>query len=190
MDIQDLFVLALIAFGVFSSLLGGKKKKSSTAARKRPPPPVARESSAASSRPRGQVEPGRRDAASHMERILRELGLEVPDTEQPASTDRPALEETSEPPTTRPLPRPPVPRELPRVVSLERAPREPVSLEQLDISSEERHDRFHERYLPDKPVARPAGPARRRPVMEYLKPSNLRQAILLKEILGPPKGLE
>lgn len=77
--------------------------------------------------------------------------------------------------------------EGPEAYSLETPVPPARSLEQPLPSPEARHRAFHEKI--DRP------PRRRRravsPLMQALRhPDGLRQAVLLKEILGPPRGLE
>lgn len=63
----------------------------------------------------------------------------------------------------------------------------PEPIERRVPSAEARHRAFHE--LIDGP--RPTGRQRRSPLVKALhSPDGLRQAVLLKEVLGPPKGLE
>ena len=77
----------------------------------------------------------------------------------------------------------------PEAYSLEKLDFEPVSMERPLPSPEVRHRRFHERI--DRPL-RPRRRARRRlPLFGGLRSAEgLRQAFILKEVLGPPKGLE
>jgi hypothetical protein len=77
-------------------------------------------------------------------------------------------------PYVRPIPK----RDVPRV----------VSLEELEIDSDERHDDFHDK-LDRMAAAERAG---RRPpnAFRFTKDDDLRNAIIMSEVLGPPKGLE
>ncbi|HEX6937873.1 MAG TPA: hypothetical protein VF158_00565 [Longimicrobiales bacterium] len=68
--------------------------------------------------------------------------------------------------------------ELPVVVSVETPPPPP----------EERHRAFHEKLASASPVRRPA--RRRALAMALGGRSELRRAMVLREVLGPPKGLE
>ena len=111
-----------------------------------------------------------------MEEILRQLGLEVErhGEEQEVPEQEPEIEAVGE--------RDSVGREMPRVVSLERP-----SVRAIAPDTEERHDKFHEDYVRTFRQTRV-----RRPVSrghEMLNPKSLRHAILMREILGPPKGL-
>ena len=75
--------------------------------------------------------------------------------------------------------------EGPEAYSLETPAPEPI--ERRAPSAEARHRAFHA--LIDRP--RPKKKRRLSPLMKALKsPDGLRQAVLLKEVLGPPKGLE
>lgn len=61
------------------------------------------------------------------------------------------------------------------------------SLEALEISSEDRHAEFHDRYI--EPVAPPrASPALGTRLT--MSPKNIREAVIWKAVLGPPKGLD
>ncbi|HSK17676.1 MAG TPA: hypothetical protein VK912_00945 [Longimicrobiales bacterium] len=74
----------------------------------------------------------------------------------------------------RPLPE----RDVPRV----------VSLEELEFDTEKRHDRFHKRLDTLKPAARVRRPAPS--LYRFTNDEDVRRAIVMSEILGPPKGLE
>ncbi len=183
MDLGDLLLLIFIVTGLLSSLAGGKKKKKKTTGRvparpqRRPRPSAA----GGTSRPRRElphpepsVDPsGSGPVPSQMEEILRQLGLDV-------GVEEAAPEAAME---TAPPPSPLVTHEEPQVVSLE-AP----SLDIMDGDTSQRHERFHERYV--KPL--PPVDSRRRSSRAgiRLNPTSLREAIILHEILGPPKGLQ
>ena len=112
-----------------------------------------------------------------MEEILRQLGLEV----EPRGEEAEAPEQAPEIATVGE--RDAVGREMPRVVSLE----EPYVDEAIVPDAEKRHDEFHEEYVTAFRETRI-----RRAVSrghEMLNPESLRHAILMHEILGPPKGL-
>ncbi len=110
-----------------------------------------------------------------MEEILRQLGLEVGHgEEQEAPEQAPDIATVAE--------RDYVGREMPRVVSLEKP-----SVEAIVPDAEERHDRFHEEYVTAFRKTRILRPVSRG--HELLNPESLRHAILMHEILGPPKGL-
>lgn len=75
----------------------------------------------------------------------------------------------------------------PEAYSLETFEREQVSLEKPLESPETRHRRFHE--IIDRPP--PRRRTRRSPIGRALQsPESLRQAFVLSEVLGTPKGLE
>ncbi len=75
--------------------------------------------------------------------------------------------------------------EGPEAYSLETPAPEPI--ERKVPTAAARHRAFHE--LVDRPKRRPA--RKLSPLMRALRsPDGLRQAVLLKEILGPPKGLQ
>ncbi len=110
-----------------------------------------------------------------MEEILRQLGLEVGrhGEEQEAPEQAHEIEAVGE--------RDAVGRRMPRVVSLE----EPSV--QVVPNAEKRHDEFHEQYVETFRQTRIQRPVSRG--HEMLNPKSLRHAILMREILGPPKGL-
>ena len=74
----------------------------------------------------------------------------------------------------RPLPE----RHLPRV----------VSMEALEFDTEKRHDSFHKRLETLKPAAKVRRPAPS--LYRFTNDEDVRRAIVMSEILGPPKGLE
>ena len=81
----------------------------------------------------------------------------------------------------------PVPAGLPEAYSLEPVDIEAVSLEADVPTSEARHRRFHE-IIDREP---PAVPRRRSAVGRALRsPAGVRQAFVMSEVLGRPKGLE
>ncbi len=179
MDFGDLFLLILIGSGLLSSVLG-KKKKKLPQTRPRSPQP-ARQRATLPERPgRPRVGPSLDPSHSgpvptQMEEILRQLGLEVGHgEEQEAPEQAPEIEAVGE--------RDAVGRRMPRVVSLEKP-----SVEAIVPDAEERHDRFHEEYVTAFRKTRILRPVSRG--HEMLNPKSLRHAILMREILGPPKGL-
>ncbi len=177
MDIGDLLILIFIVSGILSSLAGGKKKKQqSRQPQRRPRPRPTRPPSREGVRSRPSLDPSHSGPVpTQMEEILRQLGLEVePEIEEPEVVVAPEAEEVAR--------YDPVGRELPRVVSLER-PAQPTVVP----STEARHTAFHDEYIEafeQTHIKRP--PSRGK---DLLNPQSLRQAILLREILGPPKGL-
>ncbi len=182
MDFGDLLFLILIGSGLLSTLLGKKKKKLPQTRRPRPRPQPARQRATLPERPRvPRAEPSLDPSHSGpvptpMEEILRQLGLEVEQhgEELEAPEQAPEIATVGE--------RDAVGREMPRVVSLEKP-----YVEAIAPDTEKRHDEFHEEYV------RPFRQTRiRRAVSlghEILNPKSLRHAILMHEILGPPKGL-
>ncbi len=180
MDFGDLLIFILIGSGLLSTLLGKKKKKLPQTRPRRPQP--ARQRATLPERPqRPRAEPSLDPSHSGpvptpMEEILRQLGLEVErhGEEQEAPEQAPEIAAVGE--------RDAVGREMPRVVSLE----EP-SVAAIVPDTEKRHDEFHEEYVRTFRQTRI-----RRPVSrghELLNPKSLRHAVLMHEILGPPKGL-
>lgn len=196
MDIGDLIFLLLIGFGFISSLLGGGKKKRRTPPR---PPPPQRPPEAVQARSR---------AVDQMERLLEELqlraggpprgtagavaGRDVEIEGAPDDYDAYAEGWGSPPPESEAVS---LEDAVPEAVSLEEIPpppyREilerplPPSIRPVDARS---HRRFHDRYV--EPTGKTRG--RRRSVArarKHLKAGTLREAVLLREILGPPKSL-
>ena len=181
MDFGDILIFILIGSGLLSTLFGKKKKKLPQTRRPRPQP--ARQRATLPERPRVPlVEPSLDPSHSGpvptpMEEILRQLGLEVErhGEEQETPEQAPEIATVGE--------RDAVGREMPRVVSLE----EPYVDEAIVPDAEKRHDEFHEQYVTAFRQTRI-----RRAVSrghEMLNPESLRHAILMHEILGPPKGL-
>ncbi len=126
---------------------------------------------------------------------------------QPASRARPR-------PTPRPLPRRPAPDQVhpfaeplgsraiaEQILEQFRAVIEPPpppesvvddeaqSVETLEPAGGVSHERFHERYIDSTPTAPPAVTKPRRSPL-VLRPNTLRQAIIWREVLGPPKGMD
>ncbi len=180
MDFCDILFMILIGSGLLTSLLGKKKKKVPQTRRPRPQP--ARQRASLPERPRvPRVEPSLDPSHSgpvptRMEEILRQLGLEVEQhgEELEAPEQAPEIATVGE--------RDAVGREMPRVVSLE----EPY-VEVIAPDTEKRHDEFHEEYVTAFRQTRIKSAVSRG--HEMLNPESLRHAILMHEILGPPKGL-
>lgn len=203
MEFSDLLFLIFIALGGLSSLIGGKKKKKQTAPPKnqpRPPrPAVPGRTTRAGTPPGRELQQARQKVSNEMDRILRELGLggtNAPPTRVPPPST-PPIEETGvsdeieiyeRPPVPRPTTRPLPQRELPQTVSLEDFERDNATIETLDRAGGKSHTRFHDRYI--KPL--PELSTRREParVRKFVNPRSLREAMIVTEILGPPKGLQ
>ncbi len=110
-----------------------------------------------------------------MEEILRHLGLEVePEIEELEVAVEREAEEAARYDAVR--------RELPRVVSLEKPVQRTVVPD-----TETRHTEFHDEYIDAFEQTRIERPPSR--AKDLLNPQSLRQAMLLREILGTPKGL-
>jgi len=180
-DFGDLLFMLLIGSGLLSTLLGKKKKKLPQTRQPRPQPD--RQIPSLPERPRvPRVEPSLDPSHSgpvptRMEEILRQLGLEVEQhgEELEAPEQAPEIATVGE--------RDSFGREMPRVVSLE----EPYVDEAIVPDAQKRHDEFHEEYVTEFRQTRIQRTASRG--REILNPKSLRQAILMHEILGPPKGL-
>ena len=180
MDFGDLLLLILVGSGLLSSVLGKKKKKlSQTRPRSAQP---ARQRATLPQRPQRPIAGPSLDPShsgpvpTQMEEILRQLGLEVGrhGEEQEAPEQAPDIATVAE--------RDYVGREMPRVVSLEKP-----SVEAIVPDTEERHDEFHKEYVTAFRKTRILRPVSRG--HEMLNPQSLRHAILMHEILGPPKAL-
>ncbi len=167
MDIGDILIMIFIVSGLLSSLAGGKKKKQQsrppqTRPRPRPRPsrPPSREEIGAGARPRPSLDPSHSGPVpTQMEEILRQLGLEV----------GPEIEEP-EVVVEREVVRP----ELPKILS-------------VVPDTEVRHTEFHDEYIDAFEQTRIERPRSRG--KKLLNPQSLRQAMLLREIFGPPKGM-
>ena len=177
MDIGDILVLIFIVSGILSSLAGKKKKKQSGQQQRRPRPrptrPPSRERVLRSS---PSLDPSHTaPVPTQMEEILQQLGLEVePETEELEAAVEREAEEAARYDA--------VGRELPRVVSLEKPVQRTVVPD-----TEARHTAFHDEYVDafvQTSIERPTSRAK-----DLLNPQSLRQAMLLREILGKPKGL-
>ncbi len=177
MDIGDLLILIFIVSGILSSLAGGKKRKQQSRQQQpRPLPRPARPPSRERARSRPSLDPSHSGPVpTQMEEILRQLGLDVePEIEEPEVVVEPDVEEIARYDA--------VGRELPRVVSLER-PAQPTVVPDTEV----RHTEFHEEYVDAFEQTRIERPRSRG--KKLLNPQSLRQAMLLREILGPPKGM-
>ncbi len=177
MDIGDLLILILIVSGLLSSWAGSKKKKQqSRQPQRRPQPRPTRPPSREGVRSRPSLDPSHSGPVpTQMEEILRQLGLEVePEIEELEVTVEREAEEAAQYDAVR--------RELPRVVSLEKPVQRTVVPD-----TEVRHAKFHDEYIDAFAQTRIERPTSR--AKDLLNPQSLRQAMLLREILGTPKGL-
>jgi hypothetical protein len=69
-------------------------------------------------------------------------------------------------------------------------PEEAMSLEVTEPDAEQRHQEFHDLYVEQPPVERLSKPEVFRRAQLELSKASLRHAFVMKEVLGPPKGLE
>ena len=185
----DLFELLIALAVIFFGLLGGIRKKKPPPARRAPTAdrrwpsaerrapaaddflgrglPQAAEPSAEGRAPStGQGEAATREELfSEIERILRGERVE------------------------RPAPPPEIP-EPDEAYSLERLEGESLEGESTEEDLERRHAQFHEKYIapPPAPATGDSALGARRSAVAKRVP--LQQAIVWREILGPPKGLE
>ncbi len=176
MDIGDILVVIFIVSGILSSLAGKKKKQQAGQPQRPPRPRPTRPPSREGVRSRPSLDPSHSGPVpTQMEEILRQLGLEVePEMEELEVAVEREAEEAARYDAVR--------RELPRVVSLEKPVQRTVVPD-----AEVRHTEFHDEYIDafeetriERPTSRAKG---------LLNPQSLRQAMLLREILGTPKGL-
>ncbi len=167
MDIGDILILIFIVSGLLSSLMGGKKKKQQSRSpqsrpRPRPSRPPSRETAGAGAgarRPRPSLDP------SHSGPVPTQMEEIL---RQLGLEVGPEIEEP-EVVVEREVVRP----ELPKILSVPDA--------------EVRHAEFHDEYIDPFEQTRIARPPSRG--KKLLNPQSLRQAMLLREILGPPKGM-
>lgn len=209
MDFGDLILIIFIVSGILSTLGGKKKKKAQGKGRPqaRPLPRQAQfpqqrraesapEAGTTPSRagmgapePRAPAPPARESAApATMEDILRQLGLDLgpqPEVELEAAPE--PEPEREPPPQVREVPArlPPdrVEREIPQVLSLE-----DESIDAVADRAGPRHREFHEEFV--KPFRKTIIHEPRSRARIHLNPRSLREAVILKEILGPPKGMQ
>jgi hypothetical protein len=183
MDFGDVLVFILVGLGVLSQLFAGKKKHQ---AQKSPPRPTPRVPAGTSA----STVPKQR-AASYMERILKELELDDLVEQAKRETEAPvSIRSAPSPPPVRRQPLKP-PTEIAAAAEEARRPLpEPggQSLESLQPSGEAEHERFHELYIKPLRPGQVAHVSAR--VRKLINHNSLREAIVLKEIIGPPKALE
>lgn len=191
MSFDDLIQLLILAGVGLAWLLGGGKTK------KRPPEPRPRRPAPRPApRPARTVQrhqppttvvvrpevPRRQPADTMAEEIYRILSGEVEQREREESLEiLDAAEESLE-----------IVREeaAPTRRTLEKIHEaEAYSLETLEPAGEESHKRFHEKYATPSLPAQPAQPAE--PTRRYrltVSPKTLREAMVWREVLGPPKA--
>ncbi len=176
MDIGDLLILIFIVSGILSSLAGKKKKQQKRQPQRPPRPRPSRPPSRERARSRPSLDPSHSGPVpTQMEEILRQLGLEVePEIEELEVAVEREVEEAARYDAVR--------RELPRVVSLER-PAQPTVVPDAEVRHAEFHDEYIDAFVQTR-IERPRSRAK-----DLLNPQSLRQAMLLREILGTPKGL-
>jgi hypothetical protein len=191
-DFGDLIILLFIVTSILSSLVGGKKKqqaKKRPQARPRPRPVQLPQQRRVESAPAGGAStpappPRETETAQTMEDILRQLGLDVGPEPEPEFEPEP--EPVPEPVVrdeTPRLERDRVGREIPQVRSLEDNTAEVVADRAGPV-----HRQFHEQYVKPFEQTRIEEPRSRARI--HLNPRSLREAVILKEILGPPKGMQ
>lgn len=179
--VQLIFFGLLILFGLLS---GRRKKKKTppvqTRARPRTPPPsTVRPDRAAAAAPRAALPEG---AAAG------QRGSTSPVSAEPPPRPRDLAQELFDLLQGRG----PVQTSEPRhaVAVTEPEPEEAVSLEVLEPDTAARHREFHDRYVGQPPGEKPSEPKVFRRAQLELSRRSLKQAFVMKEVLGPPKGLE
>jgi type IV secretory pathway VirB10-like protein len=182
---DDLITLVFWGVLILVGILSGRKKKRAEAARRQKP----------------QV------------RVQRPPRLEAPRTARRPTPPRvqaervPAPRAPARPPTSEPTRRKDLAEELMQFLQGQIAPEperpappQPVaapesfpearSLEAAEPARAKSHELFHEKYMDEAPVlAGPKSKTYRRARLELNKKS-LKHAFIMKEVLGPPKGLE
>ncbi|MCZ6917343.1 MAG: hypothetical protein O7I93_11240 [Gemmatimonadetes bacterium] len=198
MDFGELILIIFIVSGILSTLGKKKKPQGKKLPQARPRPrqaqlpsqrrvesaggagPTPSRAGMGAPEPRAPSPPARESATATMEDILRQLGLDVgpqPEVE---------LERVPEPePELLPQVREvePVEREIPPVLSLE-----DESIDAVADRAGPEHREFHEEFVKEfryTDVFRARSRAR-----IHLNPRSLREAVILKEIFGPPKGMQ
>ncbi len=163
----DLFeIIIFVSIFLLSLMFGRKKKRAASGTRTRVQSPRQAVSRA---RPRPSPRPlPRRPAPDQVHPFAEPLGSRAI-AEQILEQFRAAIEP------------PPPPESV--------ADDEAQSVETLEPAGRASHERFHERYVDSTPSAPPAVTKPRRSPL-VLRPSTMRQAIIWREVLGPPKGLE
>lgn len=179
MDFGDLFQLVIFLLIVLSALFGTMKKKKPPSsgrspAQRRPPRPPARRPTQApqpSARSRPLPTGERPDEENWLDLLREQLDIAAGRAPTPRRTEPPLPEGGSGR----------------AVESLERVPAvEAQSLETLEPAGGERHRRFHDRYV--EPLAVPG--VKRHPGVRLpsLTPGTAREAMIWREVIGPPKG--
>ena len=165
MDIGDIIFILIMGLGFLSSIGGARKKKRN---QQLPKPRLPDAGSPPQPARKSRLAEARERALSQMEELLRDLegGEKPPAQPTPEPQEQPAEETTAAPV--------PLTRELPSSVPT--------------VRDGTLHKEFHDKYI--QPLteldARSTIPRSTR----YLSPQSLRKAVLLREIFGPPKGLQ
>lgn len=164
MDFGDLFQLVIFVLIILSALFGTRRRKQKQerpAARPRHPVRHRREPGPARRPPGARP----REVPTATRAQVERSWLDVLREQLEAAQGLPPV----------PAPEPPHAEEA-------------QSLETLEPAGGESHRRFHERYI--EPSEPPPGAAARRPRwLPALTPRTARQAVVWREIFGPPKGL-
>jgi len=176
-DLVNLIIIGLVAL---FALMSGKK-------RKKPPPAPPPRRPVRAARPTPQERPRPVSTAVRDRKPV----AGVPDRAKTAEPARPRdlAEELLQflqgrvPQTQPAAPAVTPPEALPE-------PDEARSLERLEGADAETHKRFHELYMEPAPALDAPKSGRFTKARLELRGKSLREAFVLKEVLGPPKGME
>lgn len=176
---EDLVQLVIFAIILILGLLSGSRRKRQQGQRPQSRQPVRRPSRQPAVR-RGL--PERAEPSAQASTAASRLP-----TPSPSARPRSKFEETLLDLLQQRIPEPERPEPVLPQPALPEAPQEEAqSLEQLNISADERHARFHERYVEARAAPGEHTSIRRRLIAG---PQSLRDGVIWQAILGKPKGL-
>lgn len=167
--VQLIFFAAIILFGV----LGRKRKKRPPLQKPMQPRPTVRTERTVPTQSRSVP---RRDVAEAQSALVKSA-------QQRPEKKRGIAEELLEMLQQR-IEVPEQPTPPPEPLAVESVP------ETLESAATERHERFHERYVDKESGDRPHQEGKSRKQRLVLSRKRLQQAFIMKEIIGPPKGIE
>jgi len=170
--VQLIFFAAIILFGV----LGRKKKKRPPIPKPAQPRPAVKVEQTVPRQPPLSV---RREAAEAQSALVRSA--------QETPTNPGGVAEELLKMLQQRLEIPEEPEPPPEPVKVESVPE---TLETLEPAGGKSHDRFHERYVDKESGDRPYQQREARAQRLVLSRKKLQQAFIMKEIIGPPKGIE
>jgi len=170
--VQLIFFAAIILFGV----LGRKKKKRPPLQTPAQPRPTVRTEQAVPIQPRSVPRHEVAEAQSALVKSAQERPKKVQGVAEELLEMLQQRIEVPEEPSAPPEP----------LVSES----VPETRETLEPAGGARHKRFHERHMNREPDDQPYGERNTRKQRLALSREKLHQAFIMKEILGPPKGIE